>query len=54
MPKIVLIQPKFDNAKIDRNIKMLYPLGLGYLASHVPAHWEVEIVDERPSAAPSL
>ena len=47
MPKIVFIQPRFDNKKIDRNIKTIYPLGLGYLASYVPRSWEVEIIDEQ-------
>ena len=47
MPKIVFIQPRFANKRVDRNIKTIFPLGLGYLASHVPEHWDVEIVDEQ-------
>ncbi|MBF0117797.1 MAG: B12-binding domain-containing radical SAM protein [Desulfobacterales bacterium] len=47
MPKIALIQPVFTNKEIDRNIKTLYPLGLGYLAAYIPKHWEVTIIDEQ-------
>ncbi|HOT44210.1 MAG TPA: radical SAM protein [Spirochaetota bacterium] len=47
MPKLVLIQPRFGHSEVDRNIKTVYPLGLGYLASHVPPRWDVEIIDEQ-------
>lgn len=47
MPKICLIHPKFVNERVDRNIKTIFPLGLGYLAAHLPDHWDVEIVDEQ-------
>lgn len=47
MPALLLIQPRFVHSKVDRNIKTVYPLGLGYLASHVPGHWDVEIIDEQ-------
>ena len=50
MPKLVLIQPCFANKRVDRNIKTIFPLGLGYLASHVPEHWTVEVVDEQLEA----
>lgn len=49
MPRIVLIQPRFMNEKLDRNIKTLYPIGLGYLAAYVPEHWDVQIIDEQIS-----
>jgi len=45
--KIVFIQPRFENKKLDRNYKTIYPLGLGYLAAYVPDHWDVEIIDEQ-------
>jgi radical SAM superfamily enzyme YgiQ (UPF0313 family) len=47
MPRLVLIQPQWQNREIDRNIRTLYPLGLGYLAAYVPVHWDVAIVDEQ-------
>ena len=47
MPRIVLIQPRFMNERLDRNIKTLYPIGLGYLAAYVPEHWNVNIIDEQ-------
>ena len=47
MPRLVLIQPQWQNREIDRNIRTLYPLGLGYLAAYVPGHWDVVIVDEQ-------
>ena len=47
MRKLLLVQPKFLNSELDRNIKTIYPLGLGYLAAHVPPGWEVEIKDEQ-------
>lgn len=47
MPKLLLIQPRWENEDLDRNIKVLYPLGLGYLAAYVPEHWDVAIVDEQ-------
>jgi radical SAM superfamily enzyme YgiQ (UPF0313 family) len=47
MPSIAFIQPRFSNREVDRNIKTVYPLGLGYLASHVPPHWTPRIVDEQ-------
>ncbi len=47
MPRLVLIQPQWQNTEIDRNIKTLYPLGLGYLAAYVPEHWDVAIIDEQ-------
>ncbi|MBF0225456.1 MAG: B12-binding domain-containing radical SAM protein [Desulfobacterales bacterium] len=50
MPQIALIQPLFTNKELDRNIKTIYPLGLGYLASYVPAHWNVKIIDEQIDA----
>jgi radical SAM superfamily enzyme YgiQ (UPF0313 family) len=46
-PKIVFIQPRFENKKLDRNYRTVYPLGLGYLAAYVPDHWDVEIIDEQ-------
>ena len=47
MPTITLIQPRFLNRDLDRNIKTLYPIGLGYLAAYVPDHWDVKIIDEQ-------
>jgi len=47
MPKIVFIQPRFTNRDLDRNVKTLYPVGLGYLAACVPSHWDVEVLDEQ-------
>ena len=47
MPTIAFIQPRFENEAIDRNTKTLYPLGLAYLAAHVPEHWESRIIDEQ-------
>ncbi len=47
MPKITLIQPVLENKSMDRNIKTIYPLGLGYIAAYIPEHWDVEIVDEQ-------
>ncbi len=47
MPKIVFIQPRFTNRELDRNVKTLYPVGLGYLAAYVPERWEVEVLDEQ-------
>ncbi len=47
MPKLILIQPQWKNKEVDRNIKTVYPLGLSYIASYVPEHWDVEIVDEQ-------
>ncbi len=47
MPRLVLIQPQWQNREVDRNIRTLYPLGLGYLAAYVPVHWDVAIVDEQ-------
>ncbi len=47
MPVLTLVQPLFENAELDRNQRTLYPLGLGYLAAHVPPHWEVRLVDEQ-------
>jgi radical SAM superfamily enzyme YgiQ (UPF0313 family) len=42
----VFIQPLFTNKELDRNVKTVYPIGLGYLAAYVPEHWEVRIIDE--------
>ena len=47
MPKLVLIQPFYENKKLDRNYRTVYPLGLGYLAAYVPFHWDVQIIDEQ-------
>lgn len=47
MPKILLIQPLFANKDLDRNVKTIYPIGLGYLAAYVPEHWEVSVIDEQ-------
>ena len=47
MKKLLLIQPLFENKKLDRNVKTVYPLGLGYLAAYVPENWTVSIVDEQ-------
>lgn len=44
--KLLLIQPRFGNARLDRNKGTLPPLGLAYIASYTPPGWEVEIVDE--------
>ncbi len=33
MPRLLLIQPLFQNPELDRNQRVLYPLGLGYLAA---------------------
>ena len=47
MPRLVLIQPQWQNREIDRNIRTLYPLGLGYLAAYAPGRWDVTILDEQ-------
>ncbi|MGK5093262.1 radical SAM protein [Deltaproteobacteria bacterium TL4] len=47
MPKIVFIQPQLTAVELDRNIKTIFPLGLGCLAAYVPKHWEIEIIDEQ-------
>lgn len=47
MKQIVLIQPLYQNEKLDRNVKTVYPNGLGYLAAYVPADWQVSILDEQ-------
>ena len=47
MPHIVLIQPLFDNKELDRNIKTIYPLGLGYLAANIPSTWDITVIDEQ-------
>jgi radical SAM superfamily enzyme YgiQ (UPF0313 family) len=47
MPRIIFIQPRFTNKELDRNVRTLYPVGLGYLAAYVPPHWDVEILDEQ-------
>lgn len=47
MPELLLIQPLFENKKLDRNVKTVYPLGLGYIAAYVPDNWKVSIVDEQ-------
>lgn len=47
MPGITLIQPQLPSKDLDRNIKTLYPLGLGYIASYIPPHWDVSVIDEQ-------
>ena len=46
-PRLLLVQPRYENPRLDRNQRTLYPLGLAYLASYVPDHWQVEAVDEQ-------
>lgn len=50
MKRLLLVQPKYENEKLDRNVKTIYPLGLGYLAAYVPETWDVNIVDEQIKA----
>ena len=45
--KLVLIQPKFDSPKLDRNQGTLAPLGLAYVAAYTPQDWDIEIIDEQ-------
>ena len=47
MKRIVLIQPLYQNEKLDRNVRTVFPNGLGYLAAYVPDHWDVRILDEQ-------
>jgi radical SAM superfamily enzyme YgiQ (UPF0313 family) len=49
--KLVLIQPKFDTPKLDRNQGTLAPLGLAYVAAYTPPDWDVEIIDEQVEEA---
>ena len=44
--KLVLIQPRFGNERLDRNKGTLPPLGLAYVAASTPGHWDVRIFDE--------
>lgn len=46
-PRLLLVQPRYDNARLDRNRRTLYPLGLATLAAYVPDHWHVSAVDEQ-------
>lgn len=49
--KLVLIQPRFDSPKLDRNQGTLAPLGLAYVAAYTPATWRVELIDEQVEAS---
>jgi len=33
MPRLPLVQPVYDNRRLDRNARTIYPLGLAYLAA---------------------
>jgi radical SAM superfamily enzyme YgiQ (UPF0313 family) len=44
--RLLLIQPRFGNKKLDRNRGTLPPLGLAYVAACTPDSWDVKIVDE--------
>lgn len=50
--KLVLIQPRFGNERLDRNKGTLPPLGLAYVASCTPGHWNVRIHDEHVEELP--
>ncbi len=47
MPNLVLIQPSYENNRLYRNARTIYPLGLAYLAAYVPDRWQVATVDEQ-------
>jgi radical SAM superfamily enzyme YgiQ (UPF0313 family) len=53
--RLVLIQPRFANAALDRNKGAMPPLGLAYVAAYTPATWEIEVHDEQvePEALPA-
>jgi len=44
--RLLLIQPRFGNKRLDRNKGTLPPLGLAYVAACTPDTWDVKIVDE--------
>jgi len=44
--RLLLVQPRFGNERLDRNKGTLPPLGLAYVAACTPDTWDVEIVDE--------
>jgi radical SAM superfamily enzyme YgiQ (UPF0313 family) len=44
--RLLLVQPRFGNERLDRNKGTLPPLGLAYVAACTPDHWDVKIVDE--------
>ncbi len=45
--RLLLVQPRFGNERLDRNKGTLPPLGLAYVAACTPDGWDVEIVDEQ-------
>ena len=50
--KLLLVQPRFGNEKLDRNKGTLPPLGLAYVAAYTPEPWQVEILDEHVERRP--
>ena len=46
-PRLLLVQPAYTNQRLDVNVKIVCPIGLGYVAAHVPSHWQISIVDEQ-------
>lgn len=51
-PRLLLVQPGFDNPLLDRNRGTLPPLGLAYVAAYTPPDWDVVAIDEQVDSGP--